>query len=103
METKSRGFATRWGLIFALVGASVGTGNIWRFPRMAALNGGGAFVLAWSIFLIVVSIPCIMAEMVLGRSTRHGCPGAFKDFVGKKYTWMGAFLSLNSIGICAYY
>lgn len=103
MASGSKGFATRWGLIFALVGASVGTGNIWRFPRMVALNGGGAFVVAWTIFLVLVSIPCIIAEMILGRSTRHGCPGAFKDFAGEKYTWMGAFLSLNSIGICAYY
>jgi len=98
-----RGFATRWGLILSLIGASAGTGNVWRFPRMAALNGGGSFVLAWLVSLVIVSIPVIIAEMVLGRATRHGCPGAFRDFIGKKYTWMGAFLSLTCIGITAYY
>lgn len=100
---KAKGFATRWGMILCLIGASVGTGNVWRFPRMAALNGGGAFVLAWMVILIVISIPVIIAEMVLGRATRHGCPGAFKDFVGKKHAWMGAFLSFTCIGITAYY
>lgn len=103
MSQQVKGFASRWGLIFSLMGASIGTGNIWRFPRMAALNGGGSFVLAWTIMLFAVSIPVIIAEMVMGRSTRHGCPGAFKDFIGEKYTWMGAFLALTTIGITSYY
>ena len=102
-QKKGNAFSSRFGLIMSLIGASVGTGNIWRFPRMAALNGGGAFVLAWSIILVVVSIPCIIAEMVMGRATRHGTPGAFKDFMGEKYTWMGAFLCVTTIGITSYY
>ena len=103
MAKGNKGFASRFGLIMCLIGASVGSGNIWRFPRMAALNGGGAFVLAWTIMLFLVSIPIIIAEMILGRATRHGTPGAFKDFMGKKYTWMGAFLCLTTVGITSYY
>ncbi|MGK0466970.1 sodium-dependent transporter [Clostridium sp.] len=98
-----KGFATRWGLVLTLIGASVGTGNVWRFPRMVALNGGGSFVLAWTILLFAISIPIIIAEMVMGRATRHGAPGAFKDFIGKKYSWMGAFMAATTVAIAAYY
>lgn len=97
------GYTSRWGLILTLIGASVGTGNVWRFPRMAALNGGGSFVLAWTICLFAVSIPILIAEHVLGRASRHGAPGAFRDFIGKKYTWMGAFLALTTLLITGYY
>ncbi|MTI68365.1 MAG: sodium-dependent transporter [Firmicutes bacterium] len=98
-----KGFASRWGLILTLIGASVGTGNVWRFPRMVALKGGGSFVLAWTILLFAVSIPVIIAEMVIGRSTRHGTAGAFKDFIGEKYSWMGAFMSATTVAITGYY
>ena len=47
-----KGFTSRWGVIATLVGLAMGTGNIWRFPREVALNGGGAFILAWTGFLI---------------------------------------------------
>lgn len=100
---KSGAFSSRWGLVLTLIGASVGTGNVWRFPRMAALNGGGSFVLAWTIFLFMISIPIITAEMVMGRLTRHGAPGAFKDFIGKKYSWMGAFMAMTTVAITGYY
>jgi NSS family neurotransmitter:Na+ symporter len=100
---QSGGYSSRWGLILTLIGASVGTGNVWRFPRMAALNGGGSFVLAWTICLFAVSIPILIAEHVLGRASRHGAPGAFRDFIGKKYTWMGAFLALTTLVITGYY
>lgn len=97
------GFSSRWGLVLTLIGASVGTGNVWRFPRMAALNGGGAFVLAWTISLFAISIPVITAEMVMGRATRHGATGAFKDFIGEKYSWMGTFMAATTVAITAYY
>ncbi len=103
MSDKGKGFESRWGLVWSLVGGAVGLGNIWRFPRMAATNGGGSFVFAWIIFMVIVSIPIIIAEAVLGRATRHGGPGAFKDFIGRKYTWMGAFLILITTFIISYY
>lgn len=102
-KENAKGFSTRWGLVLTLVGASVGTGNVWRFPRMVALKGGGSFVLAWTILLFAVSIPIIIAEMVIGRATRHGAAGAFKDFIGKKYSWMGAFMAATTVAITAYY
>lgn len=102
-KLEGEGFTSKWGLLFSLIALSVGSGNIWRFPRMVAMNGGGSFVIAWTIFLFVFSIPLIMAETIIGRSTRHGCPGAFRDFLGKKFTWMGTFMIYCGLGIAAYY
>ncbi len=59
-------FSTKWGLILSVLGIAVGTGNIWRFPRIAAQNGGetgaGAFLIAWLVFLFIWSITLIIAE-----------------------------------------
>lgn len=96
-------FNSRWGLILAMIGACVGTGNVWRFPRMATLHGQGSFILAWTIILFAISIPILIIEMVMGRATRHGGPGAFRDFIGKKYTWMGAFMAMTTVLITGYY
>ncbi len=100
---KKKGFTSRWGLIATLIGLAIGTGNIWRFPRIAAMNGGGAFVVAWTVMLLIAAIPLAIAEMAIGRSTRRACPGAFKDILGKKYTWMGVFMSLVVLNIASYY
>jgi len=97
------GFSSRWGLLFSLIALSAGSGNIWRFPRIAAQAGGGSFIIAWTISLFIFSIPIIIGETILGRSTRHGCIGAFRDFIGEKFSWMGAFLVYCGLGIGAYY
>jgi len=102
-KTVDIGFVSKWGLIFALIGNCVGAGNIWRFPRMAALNGGGAFVLAWTICLLIFSIPLMQCEHIMGRSTRQAPPGAFRDFAGKKFAWFGMFLTCCGFGIGCYY
>lgn len=102
-KNETQQFITRWGLVFALLGNVVGAGNIWRFPRMAALNGGGAFVLAWTIVLVVFSIPLMACEHIMGRATRQGPPGAFAAFMGKKFAWLGMFLTCCGFGIGCYY
>jgi len=83
-------FVSRWGFLAAAIGMAVGTGNIWRFPRMTAQYGGGAFILAYTSALFLWSLPLLMAEMAIGRKTRLGPIGGFRDFLGKKFTWMGA-------------
>ncbi|HET7692167.1 MAG TPA: sodium-dependent transporter, partial [Gemmatimonadota bacterium] len=48
-------FSNRWGMLLVMLGMAVGTGNIWRFPRIAATNGGGTFLIPWAIFLLTWS------------------------------------------------
>ena len=52
-EEQPEVFSSRLGLVLASIGAAVGTGNIWRFPREAAANGGGSFMIGWLLFLFL--------------------------------------------------
>jgi len=103
MSEKKEQWGSRWGFIAASIGMAIGTGNIWRFPRVAAANGGGPFLIAWTIALFVWAIPLLMGEMVMGKKTGLGTIGAFRDFVGKKYTWMGTWIAAVCLLIMFYY
>ena len=60
-------WSSRPAFILAAVGAAVGLGNIWRFPFIAGQNGGGAFVLVYIGFVLLLGIPIITAELAMGR------------------------------------
>lgn len=100
-------FSSRLGLLLSVLGIAVGTGNIWRFPRIAAQSGGeegaGAFLVAWVIFLFLWSIPLIIAEYALGRKGRKGVIGTFVNVAGGKFAWAGAFVGLVATAIMFYY
>ncbi len=96
-------FTSRWGLILATLGIAVGTGNIWRFSRIVAQNGGGSFLIPWLIFLLIWSVPLIIAEFAIGKSTRFSPIGAIAKTAGKSYAWMGAFIAFVSTAIMFYY
>jgi neurotransmitter:Na+ symporter, NSS family len=96
-------FSSRWGMIVAMLGMAVGTGNIWRFPRVAATNGGGSFLVAWFVFLLLWSIPLILVEFAMGKSTRYGAVGAFSRIMGRGFGWMGAWVAWTAIAIMFYY
>tara|TARA_A100001037_G_scaffold119131_1_gene108526 strand:- start:79 stop:1788 length:1710 start_codon:yes stop_codon:yes gene_type:complete len=100
---KSDEFSSRWGLIFATIGAAIGTGNIWRFPRMVGANGGGTFLIPWLFFLFAWSIPLVIAEFALGKRSRTGTVGTFRIFGGKKLAWMGLWTAWISTAIGFYY
>lgn len=61
-------WSSRLAFLMALTGAAVGLGNLWRFPYIVGENGGGAFVLLYFAFTLVVGVPLVMAELALGRS-----------------------------------
>ncbi|MEM7280380.1 MAG: sodium-dependent transporter [Pseudomonadota bacterium] len=100
-------FSSRLGLLLCVLGIAVGTGNIWRFPRIAAQNSGdegaGAFLIAWLVFLFVWSVPLIIAEYALGRKGRMGVIGTFSKLAGKRYAWMGGFVGFVAAAIMFYY
>ncbi|MEG2175123.1 MAG: sodium-dependent transporter [Oscillospiraceae bacterium] len=101
---QAKGFSTPLVMALSMIAASVGTGNIWRFPRVAASNGGAAFIIAYILIMVVAVIPLMMGEHIIGRATRKGLPGAFRDFMGnKKATWLGSFVEWVVIITIAYY
>jgi NSS family neurotransmitter:Na+ symporter len=103
MTENNNQFATRWGILMAAIGMAVGTGNIWRFPRVAAANGGGAFLIAWVVFLFAWSVPLVLSEFALGKHTRRGPAGAIGHLIGARYNWMGAFVGICTCFITFYY
>ena len=102
-EGGSDEFSGRLGLIFATIGAAIGTGNIWRFPRMVGANGGGSFLVPWVIFLFLWSVPLIIAEFALGKRSRTGTVGTFRIFAGNRFAWMGLWTAWISTAIGFYY
>jgi len=96
-------FVSRWGLILAALGMAIGTGNIWRFPRVMAANGGGSFLIPWLIFLFTWSIPLLVVESAMGKKSRRGTVGAFTALLGEKSAWKGAFIGFCSMAIGFYY
>ncbi len=100
-------FSSRWTLILSVLGIAVGTGNIWRFPRIAAKTGGaegaGAFLVAWLVFLLAWSLPLIIAEYALGQRGRKGVVGTFAELTKGRFAWMGAFVAFVAAAIMCYY
>jgi len=94
---------TKTGFILAALGMAIGTGNLWRFPRVVTQSGGGSFVLVWIVFLFTWSIPLLMIEFSIGSKFKKGLIGAFKEGIGSRYAWMGAFVALVSTAILFYY
>jgi NSS family neurotransmitter:Na+ symporter len=103
VTTRSEVFSSRWGMLLAMVGMAVGTGNIWRFPRIAASNGGGSFLVAWVVFLLLWSVPLLILEFGMGKGTRMGPIGAFAKTLGPAFGWMGAWVAWCATAIMFYY
>lgn len=89
-------FATRIGAIATSVGSAVGLGNIWRFPYEAGTNGGGAFLLIYLFFIVIVGAPLLCAEFAMGRDSRANAVRTFASLTGKKS--MGAIGIMGIIG-----
>lgn len=103
MSEGKRGFSSRIGMMLAMLGMAVGTGNIWRFPRIAGKNGGGEFLVAWLAFLLLWSIPLVLLELAAGRKTRRGPVQTFIQMMGPRWAWMGAFVVFVTTAISFYY
>lgn len=88
MEHNSRGtWRTGWGFILAAAGGAVGLGNIWRFPYIVGENGGGLFVLIYLGAVMLVGLPILIAEIVLGRASHKSPVGAYRELAGRRSPW----------------
>ena len=74
-------WSSRSAFLMASIGAAVGLGNLWRFPYIAGENGGGAFVLIYIAFVLILGIPLIMAELALGRAGKMSAIGTMTAMV----------------------
>lgn len=97
-EGKRSSFSGKIGFVLAAAGASVGLGNIWRFPYLAAKYGGGIFLLVYIILALTFGYTMIMAETAIGRMTKKSPVGAFGAF-GRTWHlrfggWMNAIIPM---------
>ena len=70
-EFKHETWSSRRVFLLAAIGSAVGLGNIWRFPYITGVNGGGAFVIIYCLCIVVIAIPLLMAELAIGRRGGH--------------------------------
>ena len=83
-EKKKRdGFGSKIGIIAAAAGSAIGLGNIYRFPCEVGENGGAAFLLMYLIVVILLGIPVMLSELVIGRRSQSNSVGAFKKLAPK--------------------
>ncbi|MBX3706799.1 MAG: sodium-dependent transporter [Pseudomonadales bacterium] len=82
MTTPYAAWSSRLTFILAAIGAAVGLGNIWKFPYMAGTHGGGAFVAVYLGCVVLIAIPILIAELLLGRAGRGAPPTAMANVAG---------------------
>jgi NSS family neurotransmitter:Na+ symporter len=92
-------FSSRIGFVLAAAGSAVGLGNIWGFPTQVAGNGGAAFVLVYMLLAFVLAYPVLMAELIIGRSSRSNMVDALEHITHRKWPrlvgiWGGITVSL---------
>lgn len=88
-------FGSRLGFILAAAGSAVGIGNLVGFPVNAAKNGGAAFLLLYAIFIVLICLPVMMAELSAGRNSRKNPLGAYQHFSQNSPLWsIGGWLAL---------
>ena len=83
-EKKQRdGFGTKLGIIAAAAGSAIGLGNIYRFPCEVGENGGAAFLLVYLVMVLLIGIPVMLSELVIGRRSQSNAVGAFRKLAPK--------------------
>jgi NSS family neurotransmitter:Na+ symporter len=97
-------FSNRFGVFAVVVGSAVGLGNVWRFPYMMGENGGGAFLLVYLACVLVIGIPVMLSEFVIGRRGHSNPFGAFKRLAPKSCWYVVGLMGiLAAFIILAFY
>jgi NSS family neurotransmitter:Na+ symporter len=82
-----RGWASRLGFVLAAAGSAIGLGNIWKFPYIAGMHGGGAFVLVYLACILLLGLPIMVAELLIGRCGQRDAVGSFIALEGRSSPW----------------
>lgn len=101
-------WSSRRAFILAVTGAAVGLGNIWRFPYITGENGGAAFLLLYVGFVVVLGLPVMMAEIMIGRAGRRSPMQSLAELARQRGTsshwkWLGLFGAFTVFCILSFY
>jgi neurotransmitter:Na+ symporter, NSS family len=103
-NSKRDGFTTGIGVIAATLGSAIGLGNIWKFPSLTGSNGGATFILVYLISTLVVGLPVMISEIMIGRKAKADAIGTLKKLAPGKLWWLvGAAGVLSAFLIMAFY
>lgn len=84
--TKNRAnFASKIGMVLATAGSAVGLGNIWRFPVLTGQNGGAAFIIIYILCVILLGLPLMTAEFMIGRHAHTNTAQAYKKLTRNRF------------------
>lgn len=97
-------FGSKLGVVLAAAGSAVGLGNIWRFPVETGQNGGAAFIIVYILCIVLLGLPIMMSEFLIGRSTHSNTAGAYRKLApGTPWKWVGRLGVLSGFVILSYY
>lgn len=105
---KRASFGTKFGVFAAAVGSAVGLGNVWRFPYLTGNNGGAAFILVYILCILIIGIPILLSEFIIGRRGQGSVFRSFKKLSPKQPWYLvgligvfAAFIILSFYGTIA--
>ena len=97
-------FGSKLGVILATAGSAVGLGNVWRFPYMTGENGGAVFIMIYINCVVVLGIPCMISEFIVGRHGRANTARAYRELAdGTPWALIGYMGVLTGFLITGYY
>ena len=105
MSTSERAnFGTKMGIILATAGSAVGLGNVWRFPYMTGQNGGAAFIIIYVACVLMLGLPCMLNEFIIGRRAQTNTARAYAKLAnGTPWRLIGLFGVFTGFLITSYY
>ncbi len=103
MKSERGNFGTKIGIILATAGSAVGLGNVWRFPFMTGQNGGAAFIILYFGCILLLGIPGMVSEFVIGRHAQANAYRAYGKMGGKAWRLVGILGILTSTIILGFY
>ena len=97
-------FGSKLGIILATAGSAVGLGNVWRFPYMAGENGGAVFIIIYILCVILLGVPCMISEFIVGRHGQANTARSYRLLAGKSpWAVIGYLGVLTGFLITGYY
>jgi NSS family neurotransmitter:Na+ symporter len=97
-------FSSRFAFCISTAGSSIGLGNIWKFPYVVGMFGGGAFLLVYVLFLLLVGFPAFLSEIIIGKNSQERPQNAFVKFGGNKiWHFAGQASVLTGFLVSAFY
>lgn len=102
MEKKASHFSGQLGFVLAAAGSAVGVGNLWRFPYLAAKDGGGLFLIVYLALVLTFGFTLLVSDIAIGRRTKQSAVGAYTQ-MHPKWKFLGILTFLVPVLIMTYY